>query len=152
MNILRGAWGAVMGVMVAAAVLGMLAQLVRLSGSAALGAPMITARAASSMLGMIVVVLYAYLAVPAIVRAVSSSALGGGGCGPAAELGQAAAYAMAAITSLRIAKATLISIFSAMSGAQTGMSYAISEAAESIIGMLLISIAVPVAAAFLGAC
>ena len=150
-HILRGAWGAIMGLMVAVALLAMLAQLVKLAGGASLGAAMITARAAGSMLALIVVVLYAFLAIPAIVQAVSSSKAAGG-CGPAAGLGQAAAYAMAAITALRMARAAFVSMFSALSGASEGISYAIGEAAESVVGMLLISIAVPVAAALLGAC
>ncbi|MFZ1042762.1 MAG: hypothetical protein WAN58_15780, partial [Anaerolineales bacterium] len=73
-------------------------------------------------------------------------------CGPAADVGQAAAYVMAAIAAVRMAKAAFTAMFSAMSGAGSGMSDAITEAGEAVLGMLLISVAVPVVAAFLGAC
>ena len=75
-------------------------------------------------MGLIVVVLYAYLAIPAIVQAVSSASVSsiGAGCGPAAELGQAAAYAMAAIAAVRMALAAFNALLSAMSGTGSGMS------------------------------
>jgi hypothetical protein len=151
-NILREAWGAIIGLMVAVAVLAMLVQILKLTGSASLGATLFVTEAIGSIMGLVILVLYAFLALPAIVHSVSSSATSTGGCGPAAELGQAAAYVMAAIASLRMAKAAFVSMVSAMSGAQAGMSYAITEAAEAIVGILLISVAVPVAAALLGAC
>ena len=151
-NILREAWGAIIGLMVAVAVLAMLVQILKLSGSASLGATLFVAESIGSIMGLIIVVLYAFLAVPAIVHSVSSSTTSSGGCGPAAELGQAAAYVMAGIASLRMAKAAFVSIVSAMSGAQAGMSYAITEASEVLVGMLLVSVAAPVAAALVGAC
>ncbi len=151
-NILRDAWGAILGLMVAVAILAALFQFLKLTGSATLGASMFVAEAVGSVVALIIVVLYAFLAVPAIVHAVSSSAASGGGCGPAAELGQAAAYVMAAITALRMAKAAFVSMFSSMSGSGGGMSYAITEAGEAVIGMLLITVASPIAAALLGAC
>lgn len=151
-DILRDAWGAIIGLMIAVAGLSVLAQLLKLAGSASLGASTYVAQAVASLAGLVVVALYAFLAIPAIVHAASSAAAGSGGCGPAAELGQAAALVMGAITAVRMAKAAFVSMVSALSGVQGGMSYAVTEAAEALIGMLLISVALPVASAVLGAC
>ena len=46
---------------------------------------------------------------------------------------------MAAIAAVRMAKAAFTAMFSAMSGAGSGMSDAIIEAGEAVLGMLLIS-------------
>ncbi len=78
-SILREAWGAIIGLMVAIAALTMLVQLMKLAGSTALGARMFVAEAISSLLGLVIVAPYAFLAVPAIVHAISSSAASDGG-------------------------------------------------------------------------
>ena len=151
-DILRNAWTAIIGLMVAVAVLAGLYQILKLSVDASLGASMYVAQAVGALIALIIVALYAFLAIPAIVRAVTVSVSISTACGPAADVGQAAAYVMAAIAAVRMAKAAFTAMFSAMSGAGSGMSDAITEAGEAVLGMLLISVAVPVVAAFLGAC
>ena len=153
-DVLRNAWTAIIGLIVVVAVLAMLYQTLKLSVDASLGASMYVAQAVGTLLGLIVVVLYAYLAIPAIVQAVSSASVSsiGAGCGPAAELGQAAAYAMAAIAAVRMALAAFNALLSAMSGTGSGMSHAMIDAGGIVVAMVLISVAAPAAAAFLGAC
>lgn len=150
-SILRDAWGALIAMILAIGGLAMLYQFLKAVGSATIGASMIMGRAIESVASAIIVILYAFLAVPAIVHAVSGS-ISIQSCGPAAQLGEAAAYVMAGITAVRMARAAFISLFSAYSGSESGMAYAVSETGEAIFGMLLITIAVPVAAAFLGVC
>ena len=151
-EILRNAWTAIIAMVVVVAVLAMLYQILKLSVDATLGASMYVAQAVGTLIALMIVALYAYLAIPAIVRAATASVSIGTGCGPAAELGQDAAYVIAALAAVQMAKSAFIAMFSAMSGAGSGISYAITEAGTAIFGMLLISVAVPVAAAFLGAC
>ncbi len=151
-NVLREAWGAIIGLMVAVAILAMLAQIMKLTGGSVMGASLYVHEAIGSIVGLTFVVLYAFLAVPAIVHAISASAAGGGGCGPSAELGSAAAYVMAAVAAVRMAKAAFVSLISSIGGSSGGMSYAITEASEAMLGMLLISVAAPMAAALVGAC
>jgi hypothetical protein len=151
-DILRNAWTAIIGLIVVVAVLAMLYQTLKLSVDASLGASMYVAQAVGTLLGLIVVVLYAYLAIPAIVRAVPASVSIGAGCGPVADLGQAVAYVMAAIAAVRMALAAFVALLSAMNGTGSGMSHAMIEAAEIVVAMVLISVAVPAAAAFFGAC
>jgi hypothetical protein len=150
-SILRNAWGALIGLMVAVAILALLMQILRLAGSAAIGASLYVNQAVGSITSLIVVVLYAFLAIPAIVHSVSLNAASRG-CGPVAELGAVAAYVMAAISAVRMAKAAFVSLLSALAGAEGGISYAVTEALEVLLGTVLVTAAVPIAAALLGAC
>jgi hypothetical protein len=79
-NILREAWGAIIGLMVAVAVLAMLVQILKLTGSTSLGATLFVTEAIGSIMGLVILVLYAFLALPAIVHSVSSSATSGSLC------------------------------------------------------------------------
>ena len=150
-GILRNAWGAIIGMMVAVGVLAMLFQLLRLTGSAAVGAALYVNRAIGSITSLIVVVLYAFLAIPVLIHAISSYSATDG-CGPASELGAAAAYVIVAIAAVRMAKSAFISMLSALAGSGDGVSFAITEGVEAVVGVVLVGVAVPVASAFLGAC
>ena len=54
--------------MVAVAVLAMLYQILKLSVDASLGASMYVAQAVGALIALVIVALYAFLAIPAIVR------------------------------------------------------------------------------------
>jgi hypothetical protein len=150
-NLLRNAWGVLVGLMLAVAILAMLMQILRLTGSAVIGASLYVNHAIGSIASLVIVVLYAFLAIPVIVQSISIYA-GGKGCGPVAELGAAAAYVMTAISAVRLAKAAFYSLISALSGAEGGISFAMNEALEVLLGAVLVTVAVPIAAALLGAC
>ncbi len=150
-SILRSAWTAIMGLMVAVAIISMLIQFLRLSGSAAIGAALYVNRAVASITGLIVLALYTFLAIPVVVHAISSH-LATDACGPAADLGAAAAYVIAAISAVRMAKSAFITLLSALAGSADGISFAMMDGLEALLGVVLVSIAVPVSAAFLGAC
>ena len=72
--------------------------------------------------------------------------------GPIAEIGQFSALLIGGVGSLRMLKSVFIAVASASIGASRGVSAALTEIAEVIFGMLLITVAAPVAAAFFGAC
>ena len=86
-DILRNAWTAIIGLIVAVAVLAMLYQILKLSVDASLGASMYVAQAVGALIALVIVALYAFLAIPAIVRAVTVSVSISTACGPAAECG-----------------------------------------------------------------
>ena len=68
-DIMRNAWTAIIGLMVAVAVLAMLYQILKLSVDASLGASMYVAQAVGALIALVIVaLLYAFLAIPAIVR------------------------------------------------------------------------------------
>ena len=61
---------------------------------------MYVAQAVGTLIALMVVALYAFSAIPVIVRVVTASVLIGAGCGPAAELGQDVAYVIACLALL----------------------------------------------------
>jgi hypothetical protein len=99
----------------------------------------------------VIIALVGFLAIPVIVRSVTANnaVLG---CGPIAEIGQFSALLIGAVGSIRLLKAVFIAVASASIGGSGGVSTALIEIAEVIFGMLLITVAAPVAAAFFGVC
>jgi hypothetical protein len=105
----------------------------------------------AGILGVILIALVGFLSIPAIARAVT---IGGtaAGCGPIAEIGQLAGMLIGGIGALRMLKGTFAAVVSASIGGSGGVSNALVEIAETIFGMLLITVAAPIAAVFFGAC
>jgi hypothetical protein len=116
-----------------------------------IGSPMWVGEAIAGIVGIVIIALVGFLAIPSIVRSITSNnaVLG---CGPIAEIGQFSALLIGGIGSLRMLKSVFIAVASASIGASSGVSTALTEIAEVIFGMLLITVAAPVAAAFFGAC
>jgi hypothetical protein len=148
----REAWAALVGVLLALALLAALAQALRVSASSAIGANLWVAEGLSGMAAMVLLALFAFLVVPEIVRAALKSIPGTGGCGPIGELGSLSAGIIGGLAALRMLKALFSSALSAAVGGSGGMAQALIECAEALFGMLLAGLAVPLSAWFLGTC
>ncbi len=151
LGIFRQAWALITGLLVLIAVLGGLAHIFKMTSGALLGSGLWVSEAVAGILGVVVIALVGFLSIPAIAQA---AAIDGGsiGCGPITEIGQLAGMLIGGISSLRMMKGIFSAVASASIGGSGGVSRALIEIAETIFGMLLITIAAPVAAAFLGAC
>ena len=149
--IFRHAWTTLAALTIIVAMLGGLAQAMKLAGGQMIGSPMWVGEAIAGIVGVVIIALVGFLAIPTIVRSVTSNnaVLG---CGPIAEIGQFSALLIGGIGSLQMLKSVFIAVASASIGASRGVSTALTEIAEVIFGMLLITVAAPVAAAFFGAC
>jgi len=148
----REAWTALVGVLLAFALLAALAQVLRVSTGAVIGANLWVWQGVAGMAGVVLLALFAFLGVPQIVRATLAAMPSGGGCGPIGELGTFSAGLIGGLAALRMLKALLSSTLSAAIGGSGGMAQALGETAEALFGMLLAALAVPAAAWFLGAC
>ena len=148
--ILRQAWVLIAGILVLVALLGGLAQVFKMTGGVLLGSNFWVSEAVSSVLGVMLITLVGFLSVPAIAQAASVG--GATGCGPISEIGQLAGMLVGGIGSLRMLKGTFLAVVSTSISGSGGVSNALMEIAETIFGMLLITVAAPVAASFFGAC
>lgn len=151
LGIFRQAWALIAGLLVLIALLGGLAQVFKMTGGVLLGSSMWVSEAVAGVVGVILIALVGFLSIPAIAQAAT---VGGGtrGCGPIAEIGQLAGMLIGGIGSLRMLKGTFSAVVNASMGGSSGVSNALIEIAETIFGMLLITVAAPVAAVFFGAC
>jgi hypothetical protein len=151
LGILRQAWVLIAGLLVFVALLGGLAQVFKMTGGVLLGSNFWVSEAVSSILGVMLIALVGFLSVPAIAQAASASGVNMG-CGPIAEIGQLSGMLIGGIGSLRMLKGTFLAVVSTSISGSGGVSNALTEIAETVFGMLLITVAAPVAAAFFGAC
>ena len=149
--ILQHAWTTLAALTIIIAMLGGLAQVMKLAGGQMIGSSMWVGEAIAGIVGVVIIALVGFLAIPVIVRSVTANntVLG---CGPIAEIGQFSALLIGAVGSIRLLKAVFIAVASASIGGSGGVSSALIEIAEIIFGMLLITVAAPVAAAFFGVC
>ncbi len=152
LSFLRDAWLALAGAFLAFALLAAIAQVLRVSSASVLGANLWVWQSISALVSIIVLALFAFLGIPAIVRSVQSSFPTAGGCGPIGELGTLAAGLISGLAALRMLKAMFVSMFSASIGGSSSFANAMIECAEAIFGMILASSAIPLAAYFLGTC
>lgn len=151
LSIFRQAWVLITGLLVLVALLGGLAQVFRMTGGVLLGSNLWVSEAVSNILGVILITLVGFLSVPVIAQAASATGVSMG-CGPIAEIGQLAGMLIGGIGSLRMLKGTFLAVVSTSISGSGGVSNALIEIAETIFGMLLITVVAPVAAAFFGAC
>jgi hypothetical protein len=149
--IFQQAWTTMIALVVIIAALGGLAQVMKIVGGQMVGSPVWVGQAVVGVVGIAIIALVGFLAIPQIVRSVNSPDAVVG-CGPIVEIGQFSALLIGAIGSLRMLKAVFVAVASASLGGSGGVSTALIEIAEIIFGMLLITVAAPVAAAFFGAC
>jgi hypothetical protein len=152
LSVLRQAWGALTIIMVVMASLGALAHVLRTLWAATLGARFWIWQSLTSIATIFILVLIAFLGIPPVVRAVAAAVPGSAGCGPIAELGMFASGLIAAIVSVRMLLSFVRVLAASAVGGSLEISQALIEAIEAISGMLLASIVVPLAAAFLGVC
>lgn len=149
-GILRQGWTAMAAFLVVIALLGGLAQVFKFAGGVLLGSGIWVSGAVAGGLGVVVIALFGFMAVPVIAR--SAQAAAKVGCGPVVEIGQFSALVIGGIGSLRMLKGVLQAVVSASLGGSGGISTALIEIAETLFGMLLITVAAPLAATFFGAC
>jgi hypothetical protein len=152
LGIFREAWQVLVALTLAIGMLAGLAQILRLSAGTMIGANLWVWEAMAGISGVLMLVLFAFLGIPVLVEATSSSIPGGAGCGPINDLGTFSAMLIAGLAGLRMLKATFLAVLSASTGGAINTSAALIEIAEAMFGMLLASVAVPAAAIFLGAC
>ena len=152
MGLLREAWIAMASALLVFVLLAILAQVLRASSASAIGARIWVWEAVSAGVALLVLALFAFLGVPAILQATQSVIPPGGGCGPIVDLGTLAAGLIAALAALRIFKALVSSTTAAAVGGSSSLSGALLETGEAVFGMVLASAAIPIAAQFLGVC
>ena len=114
--ILRDAWVALAGALVAVIVLAMLAQMLKSVSAMALGANLFVYEAVAALFGLLVLGLYGFLGVPAIVRAAQASIPGSAGSGPIVQISEFSAALIGGIAALRMLKA----VFAAAAYAAVG--------------------------------
>ena len=150
LSILRQGWAAMAAFLVVIALLGGLAQVFKFTSGVFLGSGIWVSEAVTGALGVVVIALFGFMAIPVLAQ--SALVAAEVGCGPVVELGQFSALVIGGIGSLRMLKGVLQAVVSATLGGSGGVSTALIEIAETLFGMLLITVAAPVAAAFFGAC
>ncbi len=152
LNLFRDAWGALVGALVAFALLALLSQTLKSASGMALGAQDWVRDAVAGGIGVLALTLFALLGVPALVDAANASFPNSAGCGPITELGSLAVRLLGGLGALRMLKATVTAVMSAAVGGQGSLSAALLEAGEVVLGMVVASIAVPIAIHFFGLC
>lgn len=150
LSILRQGWAAMAAFLVVIALLGGLAQVFKFTSGVFLGSGIWASEAVTGALGVVVIALFGFMAIPVLAQ--SALVAAEVGCGPVVEIGQFSAIVIGGIGSLRMLKGVLQAVVSATLGGSGGVSTALIEIAETLFGMLLITVAAPVAAAFFGAC
>ena len=151
-GILREAWIALAGALLAFILLAILAQVLRAASASAIGARFWVWEALSASVALLLLALFAFLGVPAILQSAQNAIPAGGGCGPIGTLGALAAGLIAALAALRVLKALVATTVAAAMGGSSSLAGAMLEAGEAIFGMLVASLALPIAAQFLGVC
>ena len=152
MGLLREAWIAMVSALLVFVLLAILAQVLRASSASAIGARFWVWEAVSAGVALLILALFAFLGVPAILQAAQSAIPSGAGCGPIVDLSTLAAGLIAALAALRILKALVSSTTAVAAGSGSSLSGALLETGEAVFGMLLASVAIPIAAQFLGVC
>jgi len=150
LEILREAWVALAAAILAFGLLAILANTLRTVSAAVLGANLWIWETVSALVGVVVLLLFGFLAVPVLVKAAYMPLVPD--CGPIAEMGTLSAVLIGGIGALRMIRAILTGVLSASVGGRAAMSDALIEVGETVLGMAAASLVVPIAAHFLGAC
>jgi hypothetical protein len=149
LGVLREAWDVLVIVTIALAILALLSQVLRSAAGNLLGANPITAQAITSGAGLLLLVLFGFLGIPAMVKSIHITAPS---CGPISELGQLAATLIGAFVAFRMLRSVFVAVATTAAGAPNAISNALLEIGGAVLGMLVAVVAVPVATAFFGAC
>lgn len=151
MDLLREAWGALALALALIALLGMLAHLLRVAGGMAMGGARGVAAGLAGGIGIFAIVLFGFLAVPEIARA-ARAAMAAPACGPMADLAGAAAMLIGAIGALRMLQAVAEATVGAALGGPASLARAMWAAAETVFGMAMTAMVLPLIFRFLGGC
>jgi hypothetical protein len=152
LSFLREAWMALAAAFLAFALLAGIAQMLRAGSGSVLGANLWVWESLSALFSIVLLGLFAFLGVPQIISALQATLPGSGGCGPISELGTFASGLIGGLAALRMLKAAFTSVLSASMGGASSFAGALIESAETIFGMILAGLALPLAAWFLGTC
>ena len=150
-GLLREAWIALAGALLAFILLAILAQALRASSASVIGAKFWVWEAVSAGIALLMLALFTFLGVPVILQAAQTSIPTGGGCGPIGALGTLAAGLIAALAAVRILKSLVAAVTVAAIGGSSALASAMLETGEAVFGMVLASAAIPIASHFLGA-
>ena len=151
-DVLREAWAALASALLIFVLLAVLTQMLRASSTSILGGRTWVAEALSTGAALLMLVLFAFLGVPAILQAVAPAQPVEVGCGPIRDLGALAAGLIGALAALRMLKAFVSVAAAAVVGGAISVSSALLEVGEAVLGMALASAAIPLTAQFLGVC
>lgn len=149
---LREAWGMLLVVIAAMAILAMLSQVLKTAGGSMLGANLWVWEAVGAMVSILFIALFAFLGVPSIISALISAFPVDRGCGPVGDLGQFSAMLIGGLAAVRLLISVARTLFAASVGATSSMSGALMEAGEAMFGMMIAALIVPLTAALLGVC
>jgi len=148
-TIMRDAWVALASALVAFAILAILAQVLKSASATVLGANLFVYEAVAALFSLLVLVLFGFLGVPAIVKAAQASIPTSAGSGPVTELSQFSAALIGGIAALRMMRAVFAAVAYTAAGGSGRLADTLIESGEAVFGMVLASMAVPIAAAFL---
>ena len=154
-SLAREAWVAVGGIVATALILGLLARFLQGASGALVGGGSLVAAALTGTVGLFAIGLAAFVAVPEIARAGYRAAVsaGGAGCGWShpvlADLATASAMVIGAVGALRMMTALLEGAAGALVGGSRLMARAFIVVAETLVGMLIASAALPILQRFL---
>ena len=152
LSLLREAWVVLTGAVVMFVLLGVLAQVLRSASGSLIGARNWVGNALAASTGLMVLALFSFVGVPAVLRAVSRSLPNTGGCGPISEIGGLAAGLIGALAAVRILMAVLKSVTAAALEGSASLASALLESGEAVLGMIVAAAAIPIAARLLGVC
>lgn len=152
LSVLRQAWLALAGGLAVIAVLGLLSQVLKATAGATLSTRFLVWQAISSGVAVLMMALFGLVGAPLLSQSAQQALPASSGCGPVADLGALAAALIAALASLRLLGTTFVAVLWASAGASVPLSGALVQAAEAVMGVLLVAVAAPLATHFLGAC
>ena len=139
------AWTFMAYLVVAIGLLAGLSYMLKTTAGAVIGANQWVWQAISGVLGIINLILFAFLVIPEITQAgMQAIPAGVGGPNFLVTLGNLAAGVIAALASLPMLKATLQSVIGAAVGGSSEVSRALLEGCEALFAMLIASLAVPI--------
>lgn len=149
LGVLRDTWNLLAVVTTVFAILALLVQFLKGSAAFSLGLDSGVAKSISSVAGVFLFVLVGFYTVPVLARSVTVTAPT---CGPVSRLGEFAAAIIGALGALRMLKAVFGAAAMAAAGSPVEFGSAVFDIGVTLLGMLLATVAIPVAAAFFGAC
>jgi len=147
--VFRDTWGLLVTVISALIILGLLVQVLKGTSAYMFGSSPAASQAVISSAGLVLVALTGFYVIPALAHSVVITAPS---CGPVSRLGEIAAVLISVTGALRMLLAVLNTVAISAAGAPQNAGTTIAEIGIVLFGMLLATVAVPVATAFFGVC
>ena len=149
----RIAWTAITGAVMVIGLLVLLFQTLRALSATVIGSRMGLSHAVGTSSGLFFILLFATLAVPSLSKTIAQTMLVESSdlCQPLADLGILFARLIAALAALRMLLVMVQGAVMAGMGSRSAFT-SLTEAGETVVGMLFALLAAPTAAHFLGLC